>query len=165
MGISMRLYLAPDSDLRAFTGAPKTLQKWLRQRRSLKDMWLQEHWRDIDAILAADPSASSNYSPLTPRGADFVYPTVADHGAHGLTSTSTEQLLQSLAQVTTPRVEAYVRLRSMIHSSEPGSAPLPTTEQLAAETQALLTHLACLEEACMLAVSKRYGLVMALWNL
>jgi hypothetical protein len=164
MGISMRLYLAPDSDLRAFTGAPKTLQKWLRQRRSMADMWLQEHWRDIAALLAADPAAPPNYSPLTPEGADFAYPTVADHGAHGLSSTLTEQLLQSLGRITASQVEAHVRHRSLTHSSAAGSAP-PSPQELSAEAEALLAELACLEEACALAASKRYGLLMALWEL
>jgi len=164
MGISMRLYLAPDSDLRAFTGAPKTLQKWLRQRRSLADMWLQEYWRDIAALLAADPAAPAGYSPLTPEGADFAYPTAADHGGHGLTSTSAEQLLFALERITPSQVEAYVRHRSLSQSSKAGGAP-PQPEQLAAETEALLAHLACLEEACALAAEKRYGLLMALWEL
>ncbi len=165
MGISMRLYIAPDSDLRAFTGAPKTLQKWLRQRRSLADMWLEEHWRDIAALLAADPAAPANYSPLTPEGAEFTYPTVADHGAHALTSTLTELLLHSLERITASQVEAYVRHRSVIRSSEAGSPVSPSPQELSAETEALLAHLACLEEACTLAVSKRYGLLMALWQL
>src|SRR5262245_63562602 len=100
MSISMRLYLAPDSDLYAFTGAPKTLQKWLRSRRSKSDMWLHGYWRDIDAILTGEAALYTRHSPLTPQGGDFLYPGAADHGAHGLSSTTTERMLRALEQVT-----------------------------------------------------------------
>lgn len=165
MGISMRLYLAPDSDLRAFTGAPKTLQKWLRQRRVLADMWLQEHWRDMDAILAERAASHGGHSPLTPAGADFTYPGAADHGAHALDSTSTERLLSTLEDIARPELEAHLRRRLAGEPDAGGATAAPDPARLAAETEALVAHFACLEEACKLAVSKRYGLLMALWEL
>ncbi|HSB53137.1 MAG TPA: hypothetical protein VLD58_02230, partial [Gemmatimonadales bacterium] len=72
MAVSMRLYLAPDSDLYAFTGAPRTLQKWLRSRRSIADMWLHGYWRHIDALLVSEAKAYAKHSPLSPLGGDFV---------------------------------------------------------------------------------------------
>jgi hypothetical protein len=164
MGISMRLYLAPDSDLYAFTGAPKTLQKWLRSRRSrLSDTWLHGYWRDIDAILNSDPLVY-RYSPLTPHGADFVYPTAADHGAHGLSSTSTERLSRSLERVTHAQVESYVQRRSLQPLS-PVAVPGVVQLQASPETGELQAYLACLQETCALAFDKKYGLVLALWDL
>jgi hypothetical protein len=153
MSISMRLYLAPDSDLRAFGGAPKTLQKWLRQPRVPADMWLQERWRDIDAILATGTLEQGRYSPLTAEGSDFTYPSAADHGAYALSSTSTERLYHALGEVSRDQVEAYLLDRSV------------TRTELPSETEELLAHLGCLDEACRLAVGKRYGLLMALWEL
>jgi len=165
MGICMRLYVVPDSDIRAFTGAPKTLQKWLRQRRPGSDMWLQDRWRDLDAILADRSSVPGQYSPLTPQGADFTYPSVADHGAHALSSTSTEALLHALAEITRPQVEAYLRGRSAAQASQTGGPPASPSVELSSGTEDLLVHLACLQEACALAVGRRYGLLMALWEL
>jgi len=164
MGICMRLYLAPDSDLYAFTGAPKTLQKWLRARRSSQfDMWLDGYWQDIDAILSSDPLVY-RYSPLTPHGADFVYPTAADHGAHGLSSTSTERLSRSLERVTPAQIESYVtqrRQQGLSPVGVPGLAQLPSPPV----ADELEVYLACLQEACALAFDKKYGLVLALWDL
>jgi hypothetical protein len=165
MSICMRLYVVPDSDIRAFTGAPRTLQKWLRQRRPDTDMWLQDRWRDLDAILAGKSSVPGQYSPLTPQGADFTYPAAADHGAHALSSSSTEALLHAIAEITPPQVEAYLRGRSAAHASQTGGPPTSPSVELASGTDDLLLHLACLQEACALAVAKRYGLLMALWEL
>jgi len=163
MGICMRLYLAPDSDLRAFSGAPRTLRVWLRYPRSQPDISLREYWEDLDAILTSDPSVHPKPS-LRPQGADWTYPFVADRGAHALSSTSTEHLLHSIDQVARPQVEAYVRQRWEARARQTGQPPeLPPT-RLSAETEELLVYLARLRESCALAVGKRYGVLMALWQ-
>lgn len=163
MGISMWLYSAPDSDLRAFAGAPRTLQIWLRYPRSLPDVSLHEHWQDLDAILGSEPSVHSK-SPLRPQGADWTYPFVADRGAHALSSTTTEDLLHSIDQVDRPKVEDYVRRQWAAQALEVGHSPELTPMQLSSRTDELLVHLARLRESCALALSKRYGLLMALWE-
>ncbi|HXI21430.1 MAG TPA: hypothetical protein VNH46_10105 [Gemmatimonadales bacterium] len=156
-GVSMRLYLAPDSDLRAFAVAPRTLQLWLRSPRPWPIISLQQSWADLGAILAAvAPEAAS---PLSPQGADYTYPFVADRGAYALSSPSTEDLLRRLERVTASVVEAYVR--GDAPAPEPAS---PAGRQLAARTEELLASLARLREHCALAVEKRYGLLMALWG-
>lgn len=163
MRIGMRLYLAPDSDLRAFAGAPRTLRKWLRFPRSVPEVSLDEHWQDLDAILAAATTGPSR-SPFTPQGADWTYPFVADHGAYALSSTSTEDLLHSTEQVGRPEVEAYVlrKWAARAHSTE--CSPDLTPAELASRTEELLVYVARLREACALAVSKRYGVLMARWE-
>lgn len=164
MGISMRLYLAPDSDLRAFTGAPRTLHLWLRYPRTPADAWLHESWRDLATLLAASPFAPAN-SPLTPAGGDWQYPSAADHGAHALTPASTQQLLQAIEQIDRRDVEAHVRQRWAALSAEHGLSPHLAADQLSAGTDELLGYLACLEDACTRARAKGFGLLMALWEL
>jgi hypothetical protein len=163
MRIGMRLYLAPDSDLRAFVGAPRTLRKWLRYPRAVPEVSLDEHWQDLDAILAAATIGHST-SLFTPQGADWTYPFVADHGAYALSSTSTEHLLQSTEQVGRPEVEAYVRRKWAARAHLTGGSPDPTPAELASRTEELLVYLARLREACTLAVTKRYGVLMARWD-
>jgi hypothetical protein len=163
MGIGMRLYMAPDSDLYAFAGAPRTLQMWLRYPRSVPDVELHEHWKDLDAIVGAEPSAPSR-SPLTPEGANLAYPTAADHGAHALSSTSTKHLLHAVEAVARPKVEAYVRQRWAAHVPQTGSLPDLAPEQVEIETDELLEYLGRLRQACTLAAGKGYGLLMALWE-
>jgi hypothetical protein len=107
----------------------------------------------------------ARHSPLTPAGADFVYPGAADQGAHGLSSTNVERLLRTLDQVTPAHVDSYVRHWSLLH------APLPSLDQgpIAVEEphreEDVLTYQGCLVEACSLAFDKKYGLVLALWDL
>ena len=163
MAISMRLYLAPDSDLRAFGGAPRTLRVWLRYPRAIPDVSLDGHWQDLDAILAAEPSVDSK-APLRPQGADWTYPFVADHGAHALSSTSIEHLLHSIAQVGRPQVEAYVQRRWESRARQAGQSADLAAVQLSAETEELLLYLARLREVCALAVGKGYGMLMVLWG-
>jgi hypothetical protein len=163
MGISMLLYLAHDSDLRAFTGAPRTLQVWLRYPHSIPPVSLHEYWQDLDAILAGEPSERSK-SRLRPQEADWTYPFVADRGAHALSSISTEQLLHSIELVARPQVEAYVRQRWVAKAVKTGEVPELAPAQVSLGTEELLVHLARLRESCALAVSKGYGLLMALWE-
>jgi hypothetical protein len=160
MAMIMRVYLSPDSDLRAFAGAPRTLQMWLRYPHSPPAMALGEGWRDLDAILRDDASGQQA-SPLAPAGADYTYPFAADHGAHGLSSPSAERLLQAIDAVTRERVEGYVQRRQ--GGRRRPSRP-PTPAEVAARTDELLAGMAQLRERCALAVTKRYGLVMALWE-
>lgn len=163
MGISMRLYSAPDPDLWAFAGAPRTLQMWLRYPHSQPEVSLDDTWEHLDAILAGEPSVPSQ-SPLTPKGADWTYPAAADRGAHALSSTTTQQLLHTIEQVGRPQVEAYVRQRWEAAAIQNGASPEVVPALLSAEAEDLLRHLARLREACTLAVGKGYGLVMALWE-
>jgi hypothetical protein len=161
---SMRLYLAPDSDLRAFTGAPKTLQVWLRYPRAMADAWLHRSWKDLDAILAAAPGTPTR-SPLTPAGADWIYPTAADHGAHALSPDHTRQLLEVIERLTPADVEAYVRHRWARVNGESGGTNAMTESQVDQEVEELLSYLGCLQEACVRAQVKGYGLMMALWSI
>lgn len=163
MGICMRLYSAPDSDLYAFAGAPRTLQVWLRYPRPVPEVSLHGHWLDLDAILGSEPSAVSN-SPLTPNSADWKYPTAADRGAYALTSTSTEVLLHLIERIGRPQVETYVRQRWVAEALQTGQPADPTPAQLASRTEELLQPLALLRDSCRLAQSKGYGLLMALWE-
>lgn len=165
MGVSMRLYLAPDSDLYAFTGAPRTLQKWLRTRRSNTDMWLHGYWRHIDAILVSESLAFAKHSPLTPLGGDFVYPSAADHGAHGLSSTSSERLSRALELVTPAHVESYVRHWSLVHAPLPDLTGGPIELEPPPTANDVRVYLGCLQEVCGYAFDKKYGLVLALWEL
>jgi hypothetical protein len=165
MGVSMRLYLAPDSDLYAFTGAPRTLQKWLRSRRSNTDMWLHGYWRHIDAILVSESLAFPKHSPLTPLGGDFVYPSAADHGAHGLSSTSSERLSRALELVTPAHVESYVRHWSLVHAPLPELTGGPIELEPPPTAEDVRVYLGCLQEVCGYAFDKKYGLVLALWEL
>ena len=162
MGISMRLYLAPDSDLYAFGGAPRTMQAWIRYPRSTPDVSLQEYWQDLEAILFDE--AAGRPSPFRPQGADFTYPFIADHGAYALSSTSTLTLLQRIDQVARPQVEAYVQRRWAGLTVQAGHSPELTPVQLSAQTEELLLYLSRLREACTLAARTGYGLLMALWE-
>jgi hypothetical protein len=162
MGINMRLYLAPDSDLRAFAHAPRTLQMWLGYARSHPEVSLHERWQDLDAILAEDPTESG--SPLRPAGADYTYPFVADRGAHALSSTSTERLLHTLELVDRSKVEAFVLSRWAIDARGTRRVADPSPAELAARTDELMTYLDRLRETCAAGASKKYGLLMALWN-
>jgi hypothetical protein len=157
----MVLYLVHDSDLRAFTGAPRTLQVWLRYPHTIQPVSLQEYWQDLDALLASQPSVHSK-SPLRPQGADWTYPFVADHGAYALSFTSVERLLQSLKLVDRPEIETYVRQRWEAQAVKTGQSPDLTAVQLSAASEELLVYLTRLRESCALAVSKGYGMLMAL---
>jgi hypothetical protein len=160
----MRLYLAPDSDLRAFTGAPKTLQLWLRYPRSLADAWLHRSWKDLDQILAAMPGVPTR-SPLTAAGADWIYPTAGDHGAHALSPEHTRQLLETVERVGPREVEQHVRSRWERQHGGGAGAPELSQGQVDREVEELLGYLGCLQEACVRAQVKNYGLIMALWSL
>ena len=163
MGISMRLYLAPDSDLRAFAVAPSALKAWLRFPRSLPDVSLHEYWRDLDAILMATPSASAR-SLLSANGADWIFPDAADLGAFGISSTSMQALQRAVQQVDLPAVEAYVRQRADRQARATG-APLGLTPvQLGSASAELELYLGRLREGCALGTQKGYGAVMALWE-
>lgn len=163
MGISMRLYLAPDSDLRAFAVAPMALKAWLRFPRSLPDVSLHEYWRDLDAMLLATPSANAR-SLLTANGADWIFPDAADLGAYGLSSTSMQALQRAALQVDAPAVEAYVRQRADGQARATGAVPGLTPVQLASSSAELELYLTRLREACALGTAKGYGVVMALWE-
>jgi hypothetical protein len=159
MSASMRLYVVPEGDLRAFEVAPRTLQIWLRHPHSQPELSLDESWQDLDAILAAEPVAESR-SFLTPTGADRTYPTAADHGAHGLSLASTRQLLEAIDQVSRPQVEAYVR---QSRAEQLAQALEITQEEVSEVTDGLLLQLTRLRTSCSHAISKYYGLLMALW--
>jgi hypothetical protein len=163
MVMSMRLYLAPDSDLHAFTGAPRTLQLWLRYPHAQPEASLDDRWQDLDAILGGEPSTHSK-SPLTPNGANWKYPAAADRGAYAISSTVTKHLLHAVEQITRSHVEAYVRRRWASRAIDDGLPPDPPPAQLAAEVEELLTYLSRLRESCTLAAAKGYGLLMALWE-
>jgi hypothetical protein len=163
MGICMRLYLAPEADLRTFAVAPLTLKAWLQHPRSSRDISLHEYWRGLDAILTSIPSTRTR-PWLTPEGADYVYPGAADHGAHSLSSGSTAELLRTIDQVTSAQVAAYVRQRWEAESAEADHATSLTPAQLSAAAEELELYFAPLRESCVRAVDKGYGLVMALWD-
>ena len=163
MGICMRLYLAPEADLRTFAVAPVTLKAWLQYPRSSRDVSLHEYWRGLDAILTSIPATQAR-SWLTPEGADYVYPGAADHGAHSLSSGSTEALLRTIDQVTTAQVAAYVRQQWGAETSTAGRSPDLTPAQLSDAVEELELYFAPLRETCARAVDKGYGLVMALWD-
>jgi hypothetical protein len=160
MGIGMRLYMAPDCDLGAFAGAPKTLQLWLRAHHPGPDVTLHEHWLDLHHILAG-PTSTAPVTALMPDGADWVYPAAADRGAHALSSTATETLARALDQVDRSRVEAYIQRRRQ--GGPPGEPQELTPEQVSAAVEELLPYLGRLRETAALAAQKRYGLLMALW--
>ncbi|HWA16242.1 MAG TPA: hypothetical protein VG817_07410 [Gemmatimonadales bacterium] len=163
MSASMRLYLAPDSDQRAFTGAPKTLQLWLRYPRSMADAWLHQSWRDLDALISATPGCPTR-SPLTPAGADWIYPTAADHGAHALSPEHTRELLATIERIGPPEVDVYVRERYDRHNGEGAAAQQPD-DFFDREVEELMGYLSCLQDACVRAQVKGYGLIMALWSI
>ena len=162
-GICMRLYLAPEADLRTFAVAPNTLKVWLHFPRSSRDIALHEYWRGLDAILARVP-ASRDRSWLTAGGADFVYAGAADHGAHSLSAESTETLLRVIDEVTTHRIAAYVRQQWEAQAPASGHAPDLDPVLLVGAVEELELYFAPLREFCAKAVGKGYGLVMALWN-
>jgi len=147
MAAGMKVYLAPDSDLRAFGGAPKTLQLWLRTRPQ-PPLELGPSWQMLSDIIGALPDAPR--APLAAEGADYRYQGAADHGAHGLSSPATERLSAAVARVDLAAVE-----RGLAGSGADGNS---------AEAARLLQLLAALREVCERAVTKRYGLVLALWE-
>ena len=159
----MRLYLAPEADLRTFAVAPNTLKVWLQFPRSSRDIALHEYWHGLDAILAAVP-ASQDRSWLTPGGADFVYAGAADHGAHSLSAESTASLLRVIDQVTTHRIAAYVRQQWEAEAAMSGRSADVDPELLLGAVEELELYFAPLREFCAKAEGKGYGLVMALWN-
>jgi hypothetical protein len=146
----MRLYLAHQSDFYAFTKAPRTLGIWLHSPHPSREVSLQDAWQDLDALL----SSSAAPSPLRAEAADWTYPTAADQGGHAISAASAERLLHSIQQVDRHQVASYVEHRS---------AEL-TPEELNSGTERLLAYLTRLREACELAVSKGYGIFMALWE-
>jgi hypothetical protein len=146
----MRLYLAHQSDFYAFTKAPRTLGIWLHSPHPSREVSLQDAWQDLDALL----SSSAAPSPLRAEAADWTYPAAADQGGHAISAASAERLLHSIQQVDRQQVASYVEHRS---------AEL-TPEELNSGTERLLAYLTRLREACELAVSKGYGIFMALWE-
>ncbi len=163
MGICMRLYLAPEADLRTFAVAPGTLKVWLHFPRSSRDIALHEYWRGLDAILARVP-ASRDRSWLTAGGADYVYAGAADHGAHSLSAESTASLLGVIDAVTTHRIAAYVRQQWETEAAASDLSPDLDPELLVGAVEELELYFAPLREFCARAVDKGYGLVMALWD-
>jgi hypothetical protein len=159
----MRLYLAPDPDLRAFVVAPAALKAWLRFPRGLPDVSLHEYWRDLDAMLATTPQAAGR-SLLSANGADWIFPEVGDRGAYGISSTSTQGLLRAIEQVDRTRVEDYVRQRWTRQALATGQSPELTPLQVSSSSGELLLYLGRLRDACLLGVTKGYGIVMALWE-
>jgi hypothetical protein len=91
---------------------------------------------------------------LRPAAADWTYPTAADQGGHAISAASAERLLHSIQQVDREQVASYVEQRSTEL----------TPEELNSGTERLLAYLTRLREACELAVSKGYGIFMALWE-
>jgi len=150
MTTCMRLYLAHQSDFYAFTKAPRTLGIWLHSPHPSREVSLQDAWQDLDALL----SSSAVPSPLRPAAADWTYPTAADQGGHAISAASAERLLHSIQQVDREQVASYVEQRSTEL----------TPEELNSGTERLLAYLTRLREACELAVSKGYGIFMALWE-
>ena len=163
MGISMLLYAAPDPDLRAFALAHSALKAWLRLPRTLPDLAVHEHWRDLDAVIARAP-ASPSPSPLTDAAADWRFPEVADHGAYALSSTSTQRLLMAIEQVRPPDIEAYVRERWVRQGERPGQVPDLPSAEVGSRVGELELHLGKLKDYSALAVKRGFGLVLALWE-
>ncbi len=159
----MVVYGASDPDLRTFAVAPLTLKAWLRHSESLSPVSLRGYWRDLDAILGAATSAGSA-SRLTPARADWTFAGAADHGAYALSSVSTRELLHSIDQVTRAEVEAYVRQRWTMQESRAGDSPVLTPVQMDTATDELLAYLARLRGACLAAIVKGHGLLLALWE-
>ena len=155
MSAVMRVYVAPDSDLAAFAGAPRTLRMWLHFPHALPPVSLGGHWQALDTILANEPSWRSA-SALRPQNADWTYPFAADRGAYALSSTSTGYLLHTIDQIERPTIEAYVALKLGLSEH--------TVKQLSTRTDELLLYLARLRASCALAVGKGYGILLALWE-
>ncbi len=163
MGMSMVLYVAPDPDLRAFAVAPSTLKTWLSFPQSIPAVSLHEYWRDIDAILSRAPSIHAP-GPLTPGSAEWTFTGAADRGAHALSSTSTQRLLQAAKEVGRAEVEAHVRERWAIQAAATGQSPDLTPAQLASRAEELVLYLDRVREICSKAVAKGHGLLMAFWE-
>jgi hypothetical protein len=163
MGISMRLYLAPDPDLRAFSVAPTALKTWLHYPRTLPEVNLHEYWRDLDAILASTDVANGK-SLLTPGAADWTYPDIGDRGAYGISSTSMALLLRAVDEVDRIAVEAYVVRRWTRQALATGQSPELTPLQVSSSSGELLLYLGRLRDICTLGVAKGYGVLMALWE-
>jgi hypothetical protein len=158
MGLIMRVYPAHDSDLRAFVGAPRTLRVWLRYPHPVADVSLDETWRDLDALLGAQPDAPSPV-PLRPQAADFTYPFVTEGGAHALSFSRTQALLRFIERIDRADVERFVRARDTTGTAtaEVPSAGDPRVEDL-------LQHLTRLRLTLATAVGKGYGVLLALWD-
>jgi hypothetical protein len=159
MPFFMRLFPVHDSDLRAFVGAPRTLRVWLRYPHAVPDLALEGHWRDLDALLAAQPG-SSPAGPLRPQAADFAYPFVTEGGAHALSFNSTRGLLALVERIGRADVERFVR-----DEDTRGTPATETTDRDAlARVDELLHHLTRLRLTLAMAVGKGYGILMALWE-
>ena len=161
MGIGMRLYLAPDPDLRAFSVAPTALKTWLSFPRTLPEANLHEYWADLDAILATTAVAGGK-SLLTASAADWTYPGISDRGAFGISSTKMDQLLRAVEEVDRVAVEAYVLQRWTRRALATGQSPDLTELEMAASAAELLLYLGRLRDICTLGVRKGYGVMMAL---
>lgn len=161
MTTCMRLYLAHQSDFYAFTRAPRTLGIWLHSPHPSREVSLQDAWQDIDALLTG---TNATPSPLRPEAADWTYPSAADQGGYAISAATTERLLHSIQKLDRNQVAAYVERRWAAQSPPSGNAAELTTEELNTGTETLLGYLARLREACELAVSKGYGILMALWE-
>ncbi len=159
----MRLHLAPDPDLRAFTVAPTALKTWLRFPRTLPEANLHEYWRDLDAILRTTAVADGK-SLLTASAADWSYPDISDRGAFGISSTNMNQLLRAVEEVDRVAVEAYVLQRWTRQAIATGQPPELSPLQIASSTGDLLLYLGRLRDICALGVRKGYGVLMTLWE-
>lgn len=163
MGISMRLYLAPDPDLRAFSVAPTALKTWLRYPRTLPEANLHEYWRDLDIILASTDVAGGK-SLLTAGAADWAYPEIGDRGAYAISSTTMATLLRAVEEVDRVAVEGYVIQRWTRQALATGQSTELTPLQISSSSGELLLYLGRLRDICTLGVKKGYGVVMALWE-
>ncbi len=161
MTTCMRLYLAHQSDFYAFSKAPRTLGIWLHSPHPSREVSLQDAWQDLDALLAGAAAAPS---PLRPEAADWTYPAAADQGGHAISAATTERLLHSIQKLDRDQVAAYVERRWTAQTLPSANVGEPTPEELSAGTETLLGYLTRLREACELAVSKGYGIFMALWE-
>lgn len=157
MPFFMRVFPAHDSDLRAFVGAPRTLRVWLRYPHPVPDLALEGHWRDLDALLVTRPGASPA-GPLRPQAADFTYPFVTEGGAHALSFGSTKELLALVEGISRSDVERFVR------DQEKDVAPASAAADAQGRVDELMSHLTRLRLTLAMAVSKGYGILMALWE-
>lgn len=152
MPLFLRIYCVPDPDLGAFSVAPMTLQRWLEYQVDRHDQWLPGSWRDLDTLLGKTGLAATS-SPIGPAGANWTYPDASEHGAYGISSQAVLALLQALAAVDRPLVEAHLRRRR----AEAGEPEL-TPAECATLAEVLLRQLAQLKATCLRAEGRGYGL-------